>query len=491
MSQFSAPIPQYARRPLTDRQTRATTAQLLSLVVTLVLVAYVALVPIVPPLLEQGVLPLDMLFPLASLLLIFTISPRQWPTQVSLLVFLGVTCASVMQRVGTPYFSDCFLRYIRLVEIFGPFFLAMAALDWFKNYKWLSWMFYFSGGASVAAGIAFFFLGINFRDEGQYGFIDGHYVRRAAGIFGDSSGYGHMITLWACYVLLSITFRARWVRFPGLLILSLCAVVPMALIYSGSRSAFVIMGLCTGFSMSMLAWRIITAKQWHITVGTVMIIVAMLLGAGVAGYFIATSGDVSVVLDRMLDVVLMRQDASSLSSGRFDNWDHHIQLFFQNPLLGVGYKSMSTIWNEATDNVFLSVSVEMGTLGLASYVTLISLIIAGLWKLRKVAPAEGNTMLALWGLQMTHGMLVDINTFWGSMPVLMILTGTVLAGVPVVRRVAAKRPALMPPHLQFNRSTERPAMAMPAMATGALNEAGDEASPDLNDIDRPILGDRQ
>lgn len=98
-------------------------------------------------------------------------------------------------------------------------------------------------------------------------------------------------------------------------------------------------------------------------------------------------------------------DASAM--GRIRAWETGFKAFRDHPLLGVGADNYHRSWNIYTPrnirehaytahNMWMQVLVELGLIGITAFVTMFLLIVAGLWKARRVPEfsGEARTILA-------------------------------------------------------------------------------------------------
>ena len=98
-----------------------------------------------------------------------------------------------------------------------------------------------------------------------------------------------------------------------------------------------------------------------------------------------------------------------ISSGRFTTWALLLGLVGDNPLLGVGYRLSTEKYGLIPDNMFLSLSVETGVIGLLLYLSFLMSLCVSVYK-------NNRDKFALIIAYVVSGVFIDISTFWVSVP---------------------------------------------------------------------------
>jgi O-antigen ligase len=98
-----------------------------------------------------------------------------------------------------------------------------------------------------------------------------------------------------------------------------------------------------------------------------------------------------------------------ISSGRFTTWALLLGLVGDNPLLGVGYRLSTEKYGLIPDNMFLSLSVETGVIGLLLYLSFLLSLCSFVYK-------NNRDKFPLIMAYTISGMFIDISTFWVSVP---------------------------------------------------------------------------
>ena len=118
-------------------------------------------------------------------------------------------------------------------------------------------------------------------------------------------------------------------------------------------------------------------------------------------------------------------------SGRLESWRVLTRFLAEHPwrlLLGAGYKTLP--YSEVAgrpvvaDNMYLSILVETGWLGLVALLLLNVAILRSAWRSRD--SMLGATMLAFWCGQTVQMLSGDLLTYWRVLPVYFF----VLAAMP-------------------------------------------------------------
>jgi O-antigen ligase len=201
-----------------------------------------------------------------------------------------------------------------------------------------------------------------------------------------------------------------------------------ALLTSFTRGAILlfIVGLSVAFVTSS-ELRVREVLRGLAAVATAIVVLA-LIAIRLAGIEFLTAFQVSF-LDRIRVLYQLAANVDLATSYRVSNWQQVIGLWRDNPITGLGYKSLYLTRHIPPDNNFLSVLVEQGILGLTAFLGLLAALLRATWRLSRVRPlaSYGTMLLALWCGQIAQMMTADVLTFWRSTTCYLILTTAALS----------------------------------------------------------------
>ena len=256
----------------------------------------------------------------------------------------------------------------------------------------------------------------------QFVWLDtGAYYRRAQGIFYEASTLGNFC---ACFlIMIAVAFtRARKDAFvPRPALLAGGVLFSAALLFSYSRSS--ILNLLV--ALATLVWIDRARIRWQRAIPLLAISVAA--GAAASYYF----------LPRLVETAWMRLSGSvlyfsdygeAIFSGRFESWRLLMQFLSAHPwhvIFGIGYKTLpySDYIGQTVigDNMYLSMLVETGVVGLAALIWLNLAILRTAWRAAKNASPTasflGTWMFCFWTGQLFQMFSADLLTYWRVLPV--------------------------------------------------------------------------
>ncbi|MCU1339990.1 MAG: O-antigen polymerase [Bryobacterales bacterium] len=253
--------------------------------------------------------------------------------------------------------------------------------------------------------------------EPQFVWLKSGVYRRAQGLFYEASTLGNFSAFFLVATVVALA-EPRWRRiFSPVALGSGLIVFPASLLLSFSRSSVI----CAGLAVLVLV--ILERRRWQSR--RTLIVLAVLIPAA-AGVFALTLpevagaywGRVGFTLDRLLiapDRVL---------SGRLESWGAIAGFIAEHPwqtLFGIGYKTLP--YTEylgrpvIADNMYLSLLVETGVLGLAALVGLNAAILVTCWRAMQRGSFYGKWLLCFWIGEVVQMLTGDILTYWRVLPV--------------------------------------------------------------------------
>lgn len=214
------------------------------------------------------------------------------------------------------------------------------------------------------------------------------YVFRAGGVAKDSSAYSNLILLLGFTAFIELR-RAGRNSFLFTVIL-ICFLINIYL--SMSRSLLVAALVYFVFKLGL------ERKIKPLTLMLIAVSIISLLIFGMNNEYLSSFWG-----------RLSGANQQDISSGRFTTWALLLGLVGDNPLLGVGYRLSTEKYGLIPDNMFLSLSVETGVIGLLLYLSFLLSLCSFVYK-------NNRDKFPLIMAYTISGMFIDISTFWVSVP---------------------------------------------------------------------------
>jgi len=255
----------------------------------------------------------------------------------------------------------------------------------------------------------------------QFVWLETGVFRRAQGVFYEASTLGNFCVFFL--VMIAIVFVRRIaVRFPArAALVAGGAVLMTALILSYSRSCVIALAIALA-ALSVIEWRRLAVRR----IALVGAITAAAVVAILVQFFPDYANLYWTRLTASLDLAL--ESNARVLSGRVESWQTLLAFLAEHPwhaLIGVGYKTLSysnfTGEPIVADNMYLSMLVETGVLGLAALVALnVAIIRAGFRAARSADPSRsfyGTWIFCFWIAESVQMLSADLLTFWRVIPV--------------------------------------------------------------------------
>jgi O-antigen ligase len=195
------------------------------------------------------------------------------------------------------------------------------------------------------------------------------------------------------------------------------AVFAAALLLSFSRSSVI----CAALAVAVLG--ILERRRWQRSRG--LVVLAILIAAA-AGVFVLALPEVAGAywarVGLTVDRLFIAPD--SVLSGRLESWSTIAGFIAQHPwqtLFGIGYKTLP--YTEylgrpvIADNMYLSLLVETGLLGLIALMGLNAAILMTCWRAMRRGSFYGRWMFCFWTGEIVQMLTGDILTYWRVLPV--------------------------------------------------------------------------
>jgi O-antigen ligase len=293
--------------------------------------------------------------------------------------------------------------------------------DVYANTRVLARRLYFFGVLSAAfACIDFYY---QFPAPAGYGpqfiWLDSGIYRRAQGVFYEASTLGNVCAFFLVMIAVAL-LRGRGERLLPRFTLWLGApILFAALILSYSRASLLNLGV------ALCALLYLDHKR--IRAGRLFAIVISCLAVGsLAAWILFPEVTWSYWLRLMHSQFFFSQPESVLS-GRLAHWDQITSFLAAHPwhaILGIGYKTLpySHFIGQATvaDNMYLSLLIETGIVGLAAFVLLNFGIVRTAWRAARCNDPQssffGAWIFCFWIGQLFQMLSGDLFTYWRVLP---------------------------------------------------------------------------
>ena len=254
----------------------------------------------------------------------------------------------------------------------------------------------------------------------QFVWIGGGVYRRAQGIFYEASTLGNFCSFFL--VLIAVAFTRRPERMP----VSRPALVAggvlfsAALIFSYSRASIISLVV----ALAALAWLDRSRIRWRRALA--LLGISTVMGAAVSYYFLPQI--VQAAWQRLSNTVYLFDHGEYVFSGRLESW--HVLLTFLaghpwHAVFGIGYKTLpysGYIGQKVIgDNMYLSMLIETGIIGLAALVWFnLAILRAARRAARQANPDAsffGTWIFCFWLGQCVQMLSADVLTYWRVLPV--------------------------------------------------------------------------
>ena len=179
--------------------------------------------------------------------------------------------------------------------------------------------------------------------------------------------------------------------------------------------------ICAALAVAVLA--ILERRRWQRS--RTLVALAILIPAAAGVFFLAlpeVAGAYGARVGLTLDRLFIAPD--SVLSGRLESWGALAGFIADHPwqtLFGIGYKTLP--YTEylgrpvIADNMYLSLLVETGVLGLAALVGLNGAILITCWRAMRRGSFYGKWLFCFWMGEMVQMLTGDILTYWRVLPV--------------------------------------------------------------------------
>ena len=244
----------------------------------------------------------------------------------------------------------------------------------------------------------------------QYVWLDSGAYRRAQGLFYDASTLGNFCTFFLVMIAVALTRPASKRPLSSFALLAGGALFAGALVFSYSRASILNLAVA-GVALAVLHWRRFPVARLAIGVAALAAAVYFTAPVFVALYWRRLSGS----------AIYFFTATEGVLSGRLQSWRALADFLYSHPwhaLAGIGYKTLPYS-NFAgarviADNMYLSLLVETGIVGLAALLWLHAMILRAGWRARR--SFFGAWIFCFWCGEIVQMFSGDLFTYWRVLP---------------------------------------------------------------------------
>ena len=253
--------------------------------------------------------------------------------------------------------------------------------------------------------------------EPQFLWLKSGVYRRAQGLFYEASTLGNFSAFFLVGAVVALAQSGARRMFSGVALSLGLVVFSASLLLSFSRASVI----CAALAVVVLV--ILEHRRWQRSRALVIFAVLIPAAAGVFALALpevaeAYGSRIGLSLDRLLTA------PNSVLSGRLESWGTIAGFIAGHPwqtLFGIGYKTLP--YTEylgrpvIADNMYLSLLVETGVLGLVALLILNGAILITCWRAMRRGSFYGKWLFCFWVGEVVQMMTGDILTYWRVLPV--------------------------------------------------------------------------
>jgi hypothetical protein len=263
----------------------------------------------------------------------------------------------------------------------------------------------------------------------QYIWLAGEIMRRAQGVFYESSNFANLCVFFlAAMSAAYLTRQEQILKLPRLLLLFSITVLWTGSIVAFSRSAW------ANLLVTLLVFALVSrqVRPWRAL--TFVSVLALPLAA-----FSVYSPELwdYLLMNRIGSIIQVFDDPNMVSSWRIGTWTRIGSILQDNPhyfIFGVGYKSLphSRLFHDqiVTDNGYLNLLLETGIVGLSGFLLFTGRVFKTFWQISR--RAAGRTafwslfLFSFWAGECVQLLFADAYTYWRNFVVFLALMGLVM-----------------------------------------------------------------
>jgi len=254
----------------------------------------------------------------------------------------------------------------------------------------------------------------------QFIWIGGGVYRRAQGIFYEASTLGNFCVFFLVMIAVAFTRRREGLPLSRVALVTGGVLFSAALIFSYSRASIISLAV----ALAALVWFDRTRIRW----GRALTLLAISVAAGAAASYYFLPQIVQAAWQRISSSVIYLDHGEYVFSGRLESWRVLLTFLAGHPwhaIFGIGYKTLpySGYIGQTVigDNMYLSMLVETGVIGLAVLVWFNLAILGAARRAARHANPDasffGTWMFCFWLGQCVQMLSADLLTYWRVLPV--------------------------------------------------------------------------
>jgi O-antigen ligase len=348
----------------------------------------------------------------------------------ALLIFLAVLLASVAMAavysglgIAAGSLARVFLFGISVYVFFYTAHGPGARAGW-RGFTAARLLFCAAAGSALFACIDFYF---QFPAPAGYGrqfvWLASGTFRRAQGVFYEAGTLGNLCAFFLLMTLVAV-FRKRATRLlPPAALFAGSAVFLVALVLSYSRSSLL------NLAAALIAFLWIERRRVGIV--RLLVLAASCVAAGAAGAILLFPVFAEAWWSRIaFSAQFFSESPGAILSGRLDSWSVLTTFLMEHPwhtLIGIGYKTLpySEFIGRTVigDNMYLTMLVETGVIGLAALCFLNFAILRSAWRAARSGDSSrsffGVWIFCFWCGQLFQMLSADVLTYWRLLPMYM------------------------------------------------------------------------
>jgi O-antigen ligase len=307
--------------------------------------------------------------------------------------------------------------YVFLFVVYGP--MQMRHQQLWKSLRLLLW--------AAAASAAFACLDFYFQFPAPAGFgpqfiwLDSGVYRRAQGFFYEASTLGNFCVFFLVMILV-VLFRRREVRpASGFELVVSGVLLSIALILSYSRGSLINLGVAL--------FVLLVLQRRRLNFGAIVRGLLAVAATGFVSLYFVFPTFAQTYWNRLVgSLEYFHVSPNGVLSGRVRNWERLAHFLAEHPwvtLFGIGYKTLPYSdyvgQDIVADNMYLSLLIETGIIGLAAFAFLnVSILKAAMAATRSGsirASFLGMWFFCFWVGELVQMLSGDLLTYWRVLPV--------------------------------------------------------------------------
>ena len=254
----------------------------------------------------------------------------------------------------------------------------------------------------------------------QYVWLDSGVYRRAQGIFYEASTLGNFCAFFLVMIAVALMRPKKDSPVARPVLLAGAAVFSAALVLSFSRASL----LNVSIAIATLLW--LHRSRFRFRRFALVFLLAVAAGSALTYYLLPAFTQLYV--NRLsASATYLFSSTEAVFSGRLSSWSALADFLRENPsyvLLGIGYKTLpySNFIGQAVvgDNMYLTLLVETGVIGLAALLLLNATILRAAYRAARDASPQasffGTWIFCFWMGQMFQMLSGDLLTYWRVLP---------------------------------------------------------------------------